>query len=95
MGELVGRDGGAGAPGSISLNRSGYFDQLYAEAGHRRGMMSISAHDRISGSPQMVRAWEEFLRYAQGCPGVAVMRKDEIARHALESSLTLREAEAI
>jgi hypothetical protein len=58
-------------------------------------MMSISAHDRISGSPQMVRAWEEFLRYAQGCPGVAVMRKDEIARHALESSLTLREAEAI
>jgi hypothetical protein len=57
-------------------------------------MMSISAHDRISGSPQMVRAWEEFLRYAQGCPGVAVMRKDEIARHALESSLTLREAEA-
>jgi len=41
-------------------------DQLYEEAGHRRRMMSVSAHDRISGSPQMVRAWGEFLRYAKG-----------------------------
>lgn len=37
------------------------FDQLYDEAGTRRRMMSISAHDRISGSPQMVRVWDEFL----------------------------------
>jgi peptidoglycan/xylan/chitin deacetylase (PgdA/CDA1 family) len=71
------------------------FDQLYDEAGHRRRMMSVSAHDRISGSPQMVRAWDEFLRYAKGRPGVAFLRKDEIARHALESALTLRESETI
>jgi hypothetical protein len=30
------------------------FDQLYDEAGRRRRMMSVSAHDRISGTPQMV-----------------------------------------
>ena len=58
-------------------------------------MMSVSAHDRISGSPQMVRAWDEFLCYVKGRPGVAFLRKDEIARHALESPLTLRENETI
>src|SRR5258706_8319045 len=71
------------------------FDQLYAEAATRRRMMSVSAHDRISGTPQMVRAWDEFLRYAKSQPGVAFMRKDEIARFALSSRLTLREVEAI
>jgi trehalose-6-phosphate synthase len=71
------------------------FDQLYEEAGHRRRMMSISAHDRISGSPQMVRAWDEFLRYAKERPGVTFMRKDEIARYVLKSQLTLRESETI
>ena len=71
------------------------FDQLYEEAEHRRRMMSVSAHDRISGSPQMVRAWDEFLRYAKSRPGVAFLRKDEIARYALRSSLTLHESETI
>ena len=71
------------------------FDQLYEEAGTRRRMMSVSAHDRISGSPQMVRVWDEFLRYAASRPGVAFMRKDEIARYALNSPLTVREAETI
>lgn len=71
------------------------FDQLYEEGATRRRMMSISAHDRISGTPQMVRVWEQFLRYAKSHPGVAFMRKDEIARHALASPLTLRETETI
>jgi peptidoglycan/xylan/chitin deacetylase (PgdA/CDA1 family) len=71
------------------------FDQLYEEAGYRRRMMSISAHDRISGTPQMVRAWDGFVTYAKGRPGVAFMRKDEIARFALQSPLTLRETETI
>jgi peptidoglycan/xylan/chitin deacetylase (PgdA/CDA1 family) len=66
------------------------FDRLYEEAGHRRRMMSVSAHDRISGSPQMVRAWDEFLRYAKGQPGVAFLRKDEDRRYALESRQTAR-----
>ena len=71
------------------------FDQLYDEAGTRRRMMSISAHDRISGSPQMVRVWDEFLRYVKTRPGVAFMRKDQIARYALQSPRTLRETETI
>lgn len=71
------------------------FDQLYSEGASRRRMMSLSAHDRISGTPQMVRAWDEFLRYAKSHPGVAFMRKDDIARYALASPLTVREAETI
>ena len=71
------------------------FDQLYDEAGHRRRMMSVSAHDRISGTPQVVRVWDEFLRYAKTQKGVAFLRKDEIARYALQSPLTLRESETI
>jgi hypothetical protein len=35
------------------------------------------------------------VRYAKGQPGVAFLRKDEIARYALESQLTLREGETI
>ena len=65
------------------------------EAGHRRRMMSVSAHDRISGTPQMVQAWDAFLRYVNEKPGVAFLRKNEIARWALESPLTLRESETI
>jgi peptidoglycan/xylan/chitin deacetylase (PgdA/CDA1 family) len=71
------------------------FDQLYEEAGRRRRMMSISAHDRISGTPQMARAWSAFLSYAKRHRGVAFLRKDEIAHIARESSLTLREEETI
>jgi peptidoglycan/xylan/chitin deacetylase (PgdA/CDA1 family) len=71
------------------------FDQLYDEAGTRRRMMSISAHDRISGSPQMVRAWTEFLSYAKSKPGVSFMRKDEIAEFVASSPLTVRESETI
>jgi hypothetical protein len=53
-------------------------------------MMSVSAHDGISGSPQMVRAWDEFLRYAKGQPGVAFLRKDEIARYIGKPAHTAR-----
>jgi len=67
------------------------FDQLYAEATTRRRMMSVSAHDRIAGRPSRAKVLEEFIIYAQSHPGVAFMRKDDIARFALASSLTPRE----
>ncbi len=67
------------------------FDQLYEEAGMRRRMMSISTHDRIGGTPQMVRVLDEFLRYVKTYPDVAFMRKDEIAQYVIASPLTLRE----
>ncbi|MBC7622162.1 MAG: polysaccharide deacetylase family protein [Aeromicrobium sp.] len=71
------------------------FDQLYEEGASRRRMMSISAHDRISGLPQMVRVWDEFIRYAKSHAGVAFMRKDEIAKYVRTSPLTIRETETI
>ena len=37
----------------------------YEEAGTRRRMMSVSAHDRISGSPQIVKVWDEFLNFSR------------------------------
>jgi len=46
-------------------------------------MMSVSAHDRIAGRPSRARVLEDFIAYAQSHPGVAFMRKDEIARFAL------------
>ena len=67
------------------------FDALYAEAATRRRMMSVSAHDRIAGRPSRARVLEQFIIYAQSHPGVAFMRKDEIARFALASRLTARE----
>jgi peptidoglycan/xylan/chitin deacetylase (PgdA/CDA1 family) len=53
------------------------------------------AHDRISGTPQMVKAWDAFLTYAKDRPGVAFLRKDAIARHVLQGPLTFRESETI
>lgn len=67
------------------------FDQLYEEAANRRRMMSISFHDRIGGTPQMVKATADLLKYIQQHPGVSFRRKDEIARMALEDKNTIRE----
>ena len=71
------------------------FDQLFEEGATRCRMMPISAHDRISGTPAMVRVWDEFLRYAKSHPGVAFMRKDDIAKYVRSSPSTLRESETI
>jgi peptidoglycan/xylan/chitin deacetylase (PgdA/CDA1 family) len=60
------------------------FDQLYDEGAHRRRMMVISLHDRISGHPGRVRALDRFLAYAKSKAGVWFARKDEIARWALQ-----------
>jgi peptidoglycan/xylan/chitin deacetylase (PgdA/CDA1 family) len=67
------------------------FDVLYAEGENRRRMMSVSAHDRIAGRPAQSKVLEDFIIYAQKHPGVAFLRKDEIARFALGSSMTVRE----
>ncbi len=67
------------------------FDQLYAEAATRRRMMSVSAHDRITGRPARTKVLEEFISYAQKQPSVVFLRKDQIARFALKSSATPRE----
>jgi peptidoglycan/xylan/chitin deacetylase (PgdA/CDA1 family) len=71
------------------------FEQLYAEAEGRRRMMSVSTHDRIAGRPGRARVLEEFIAHAQQQPGVVFLRKDEIARFALESPLTPAEHPSI
>jgi hypothetical protein len=58
--------------------------QLYEEGAHRRRMMVISLHDRISGHAGRVRALDRFLSYAKGKEGVWFARKNEIARWALD-----------
>jgi len=68
------------------------FDQLYAEAEFKRRQMSISFHDRIGGTPQMVKASNELIKYIQQHKGVSFKRKDEIAKMALEDKTTIRES---
>jgi len=67
------------------------FDQLYAEAENKRRQMSISFHDRIGGSPQMVKAASDVIKYIQQHKGVSFKRKDEIAKMALEDKTSIRE----
>ena len=61
------------------------FDQLYEEGAHRRRMMVLSLHDRISGHAGRVRVLDRFLTYARSKPDVWFARKDEIARWALSN----------
>jgi peptidoglycan/xylan/chitin deacetylase (PgdA/CDA1 family) len=61
------------------------FDQLYEEGSHRRRMMVVSLHDRISGHAGRVRMLDRFLTYARTKPGVWFARKDEIARWVLQN----------
>lgn len=69
------------------------FDALYEESAHKRRMISVSAHDRVAGRASRMRVIEDFIIYAQRHPGVVFLRKDEIAKFALASALTIRERE--
>jgi len=59
------------------------FDVLYKEGKQRRRMMSISAHDRLAGTPARVKALDDFITYAKQHKGVKFMRKDNIAKWML------------
>ena len=83
------------APGHFLEQIKLDFDQLLKEGATRRRTMSISAQDRISGTPAMVCVWDEFLRCAKLHPGVIFMRKDDITKYALKNPLTVRESETI
>lgn len=67
------------------------FNQLYDESAQRRRQMSVSFHDRIGGSPQMVQAAKEFFSYASQQKGVVFKRKDEIAAMTLADATSIRE----
>jgi peptidoglycan/xylan/chitin deacetylase (PgdA/CDA1 family) len=67
------------------------FDALYLESAKKRRMISVSSHDRVAGRASRMRVIEDFIEYAQKHPGVVFMRKDEIAKFALSSPMTVRE----
>jgi peptidoglycan/xylan/chitin deacetylase (PgdA/CDA1 family) len=67
------------------------FDQLYEESATKRRQLSLTFHDRVSGTPQMVRAAKELIKYMQKHPGVVFKRKDEIAEMTLKDPTSLRE----
>jgi peptidoglycan/xylan/chitin deacetylase (PgdA/CDA1 family) len=68
------------------------FDALYAESEKKRRMISVAAHDRVE-RPSRVKVLEDFIVYAQRHAGVVFMKKDEIARFAMNSPVTIREGE--
>lgn len=61
------------------------FDQLYQEGGDRRRQMSISTHDRISGTPAVVQVLDKFLEYVNLHQDIWFARKDEIAEWILKA----------
>jgi len=67
------------------------FDQLYTESEFKRRQMSISFHDRIGGTPQMVKTVSELITYMKKHNGVVFKRKDEIAKMTLEDKTSIRE----
>ncbi|MDQ0110419.1 peptidoglycan/xylan/chitin deacetylase (PgdA/CDA1 family) [Chitinophaga terrae (ex Kim and Jung 2007)] len=68
------------------------FDQLYAEGEFKRRQMSVSFHDRIGGTPQMVKVTHDLIRYMQQHKGVSFKRKDEIADMILNDKTAIRES---
>lgn len=68
------------------------FDQLYEEGEFKRRQLSISFHDRIGGTPQMVKITNDLIKYMQQHPGVSFKRKDEIADMILNDPTAIREA---
>jgi peptidoglycan/xylan/chitin deacetylase (PgdA/CDA1 family) len=67
------------------------FDQLYAESEFKRRQISISFHDRIGGTPQMVKVTSDLIDYMKKHKGVSFKRKDEIAKMTLEDKTSIRE----
>lgn len=67
------------------------FDQLYQESATRRRQLSITFHDRVSGTPQLVKAATELITYMQKHAGVVFKRKDDIAKMTLKDPTSIRE----
>lgn len=86
--DIVNIEGKHWSPDQFLAQLKFEFDQLYEEGNTKRRMMSISMHDRIGGQAAMVKALEEFIKYAKEKQGVVFMRKDEIAKMVLNDPKT-------
>lgn len=67
-------------PAAYEQQLADEFDQLYDEGGHRRRLMVIGLHERISGRPSRVRVLDRILTRLRERPDIWWARKDEIAR---------------
>ena len=67
-----------GATVALATAASG---SLTRKGAHRRRMMVVSLHDRISGHAGRVRALDRFLTYGKGKKDLWFAPKDEIARY--------------
>jgi peptidoglycan/xylan/chitin deacetylase (PgdA/CDA1 family) len=77
--DIVNIEGKHWSPNQFLAQLKAEFDQLYMEGASKRRMMSLSLHDRIGGTPSIVKVIDEFIRYAKEHSGVVFMRKDAIA----------------
>jgi peptidoglycan/xylan/chitin deacetylase (PgdA/CDA1 family) len=59
-------------------------DELLREGDERRTMMTVAVHARWSGQAARASALRQFIEHAQALPGVAFMRRCDIARWWLE-----------
>jgi peptidoglycan/xylan/chitin deacetylase (PgdA/CDA1 family) len=64
------------------------FEQLYDEGAHRRRMMVIGLHERISGHASRVRALDRVLARLRERQDVWWARKDEIAAWTMQQADT-------
>ena len=69
------------------------FDALYAEAETRRRLMVVTIHDAIARAAR-VKAFEDFITYAQRHKDVWFARADALAHWALESRDSIKETTA-
>jgi peptidoglycan/xylan/chitin deacetylase (PgdA/CDA1 family) len=77
--DIVNISGSNWSPDQFLAQLKAEFDQLYSESAHKRRMMSVSFHDRIGGTPAVVKIADDFIQYVKEHEGVAFMRKDAIA----------------
>ena len=59
-------------------------DELLGEGDERRTMMTVAVHARWSGQAARASALRQFIEHAQSRPGVAFMRRCDVARWWLE-----------
>ena len=69
------------------------FDALLAEAATRRRLMVVTMHDAIARASR-IKAFEDFVAYAQSHKGVWFARGDELARWALGSTDSIKDPAA-
>jgi peptidoglycan/xylan/chitin deacetylase (PgdA/CDA1 family) len=71
-------------PAAYEQQLADEFDQLYEEGQHRRRLMTIALHERISGHASRVRVLDRILTRLREPEDVWWARKDQIAQWVLD-----------